>query len=157
EAVHLFEIGDAVQHEVAQTGSSRFPGAGEFRGETRPYGALITYSLNVPGLPLPEEEKERARQEREREKKARPATVTAEGVPVEQGGQPLVEEESAQEEGQPGRQPGGRGGRKGPEAKIEVLDGTGKVIRTLRQPATQGVNRAAWNLRLDPYKQIPRK
>jgi photosystem II stability/assembly factor-like uncharacterized protein len=154
EPLHLFKIADAAQHQVAQTGSSRFPGAGEYRGETRPYGALITYSLNVPGLPSPDEEKERERKEKERKEKAPPAArVSAEGVPTDEAGSPPgppVQE--AEEEEQPGRP-----GKKGPEAKIEILDASGKVIRTLRQPAVQGVNRAAWNLRRDAYKRIPRK
>jgi photosystem II stability/assembly factor-like uncharacterized protein len=153
EPLHLFDIADAAQHQVAQTGSSRFPGAGEFRGEARPYGALITYTLNVPGLPSADEEKERERKEKERKEKAPPAArVSAEGVPTDESGKPPAAEEPEPEE------TGGRGGRKGgPEAKIEILDASGKVIRTLRQPAVQGVNRAVWNLRRDTYKRIPRK
>ena len=120
--------------------ASRFPGAGEFRGENQPYGALITYSLNVPGLPHPDEEKERERKEAEREEKA---------------GKPPVADEPSEEE-EPGR-PGRPGRKKGPEAKIEILDESGKVIRTLQAPVTQGVNRAAWNLRRDAYKRIPRR
>lgn len=147
EAIRLFEIGDALQHQVAQTGSSRFPGAGEFRGQGRPYGALITWSMNVPGLPHPDEEMERERKEAERADKAaqkdKPGMVTDEP--------PTEEEEPA---ARPGR---GRGGRKGPEAKIEVLDESGKVIRTFQAPVTQGVNRAAWDLRRDAFKRIPRR
>ena len=56
ESVHLFEIPDAQQYRVKQTGASRFPANTEFRGENRPYGALITYSLNIEGLPRPDEE-----------------------------------------------------------------------------------------------------
>ncbi|HEX6861686.1 MAG TPA: hypothetical protein VF414_02665, partial [Thermoanaerobaculia bacterium] len=140
EAIHLFEISDAMQHQVAQTGSSRFPGAGEFRGQGRPYGALITWSMNVPGLPHPDEEMERERKEAERAEKA--------------GKPPVTDEPSEEEEaGRPGR----RGGKKGPEAKIEVLDESGKVIRTFQAPVAQGVNRAAWDLRRDAYKRIPRR
>jgi len=152
EPIHLYEIGDATQHQVAQTGSARFPGAGEFRGETRPYGALITWSMNVPGLPHPDEEKERERKEAERaEKAAKRAAPTEEG-----GGQPLVADDPSEEE-EAGERPGRRGGKKGPEAKIEVLDESGKVIRTFQAPVVQGVNRAAWNLRRDTYKRIPRR
>ncbi|MGD2153760.1 MAG: hypothetical protein PVG79_10880, partial [Gemmatimonadales bacterium] len=66
EPIHLFEIPDAIQYMVKQTGASRFPGNGEFRGENRAYGALITFSLNVEGLPHPNEEIERERSEAER-------------------------------------------------------------------------------------------
>nr|MDP9120894.1 hypothetical protein [Acidobacteriota bacterium] len=52
EPVHLFAIAPAQQHHNARTpGPSFGAGAGEFQGENRPYGALITYSLNAPGLP----------------------------------------------------------------------------------------------------------
>ncbi|MDX1390144.1 MAG: hypothetical protein R3344_13205, partial [Acidobacteriota bacterium] len=36
----LFEVPDAQQYRVKQTGASRFPGSGEFRGANPPYGAL---------------------------------------------------------------------------------------------------------------------
>ena len=55
---------------VKQTGASRFPGHGEFRGENRPYGALITFSLNIDGLPHPNEEIERERRAAERQAQA---------------------------------------------------------------------------------------
>ncbi len=61
QPLHLFAPPDAQQYWVKQTGASRFPGNGEFRGENRPYGALITYSLNVEDLPHPNDEIERER------------------------------------------------------------------------------------------------
>ncbi len=36
------------------------------------------------------------------------------------------------------------------EAEVQILDGDGKVVRTLRQNAHAGLNRAAWDLRYDP-------
>ncbi len=142
--LHLFKVADTIQARVGQTGSARFPGQGEFRGATKPPGALITYSLNVPGLPHPDKEKERERKESERAATAQPAG--------EQGGRPLVQAPGEGDEPEEGE--GGR--RKGPEAKIEILDGSGKVIRTFRQPATRGINRATWDLRHDPYRRMPR-
>ncbi len=38
-----------------------------------------------------------------------------------------------------------------------MLDACGKVIRTFQAPITQGVNRAAWDLRRDAYNRIPRR
>ncbi|UCF20963.1 MAG: hypothetical protein JSU87_06090, partial [Gemmatimonadota bacterium] len=67
EPIHLFAVPDAQQYRVKQTGASRFPGNGEFRGENRPYGALMTISLNVEGLPHPDEEVERQREDAERQ------------------------------------------------------------------------------------------
>lgn len=55
EALHLFPIRDAGQYlpEPQTTGSGL--GAGEYEGENRPYGALISYWLDVEGLPRPDE------------------------------------------------------------------------------------------------------
>ena len=52
--LHLFEIPDAQQHRIAQTGASRFPGATEFRGQIERYGASISFSVNGEGVPHPE-------------------------------------------------------------------------------------------------------
>ncbi|MGH7419909.1 MAG: WD40/YVTN/BNR-like repeat-containing protein, partial [Candidatus Rokuibacteriota bacterium] len=38
EPIHLFPVLAAQQYRVKQTGASRFPGEGEYRGENRPYG-----------------------------------------------------------------------------------------------------------------------
>jgi hypothetical protein len=96
----------------------RSPGDADFRGKTRPYGALITYSL--------------------------PAAAP--------GKSPKTTKPAAEEAGE------GRGGRdSAPKAKIEVLDGAGKLIRTLDGPAKPGVNRAAWDLRFDAPRRVPRR
>ncbi len=150
--LHLFPIPDAIQHRVKQTGASRFPGDGEFRGENRPYGAMITFSANQPDLPHPDEEEERARKEEERaEKRAgtEPAGPSreAEGSEADPGDRP--------EMGVEGRGPGdGPGGReKGPQIKIEVLDDAGELIRTFERPVKLGVNRLTWDLLGDPFKR----
>ncbi|MBI4513898.1 MAG: hypothetical protein HY702_07285, partial [Gemmatimonadetes bacterium] len=46
--LHLFEILPAQQYRVKQVDGMRSPGDGIFRGENRPYGALLTYVVN-PG------------------------------------------------------------------------------------------------------------
>jgi len=127
--IHLFEIPDAQQYMVKQTGASRFPAHGEFRGENRPYGALITYSLNFEGLPHPKEEKERERKEKERQQFA--------------SGKSQAEEDEKEKE-------------KGPQVEIKISDASGKVIRTFKAPAKLGVNRAVWNLRRDNFKEPSR-
>ncbi|UCF21465.1 MAG: hypothetical protein JSU87_08800, partial [Gemmatimonadota bacterium] len=111
---------------VKQTGASRFPGNGEFRGENRPYGVLMTISLNVQGLPHPDEEVERQREEAERK------TVAPE------------EEEPEEENDREAKEP---------EVTIEISDSTGAVIRTFEEPATLGVNRIIWDLRRDGFKR----
>ncbi len=55
--LYLFAIGDVQQYRVKQTGGSRFPGDGEFRGENRPYGALVTFWLGDESLPMPDKGK----------------------------------------------------------------------------------------------------
>jgi hypothetical protein len=60
EPIHLFEIPDAVQYRSGQSSGEGSPGHGEFRGQNRPYGAMITFSLNIEGLPRPGEEQPQA-------------------------------------------------------------------------------------------------
>jgi photosystem II stability/assembly factor-like uncharacterized protein len=131
QPVHLFKIPDAQQYRVAQGAGARFPGNGEFRGESEPYGALLTFSLNAPGLPHPDADTERERKAKEAREKA----------PGEQP--PAAEEES--------------GRKKGPQAKIEILDASGAVLRALDASVKLGINRATWDLRSEPPKRIPRK
>ncbi|UCC72802.1 MAG: hypothetical protein JSV86_21010 [Gemmatimonadota bacterium] len=123
QPIHLFDIPDAQQYRVKQTGASRFPGDGEFRGANRPYGALITFSLNVDGLPHPNEEIERERKAAER--------------------QPQAEEEEGEE---------GRAERE-PQVTIEISDGDGELIRTFTAPAKLGVNRVVWDLERDAFER----
>ncbi len=49
--VHLSDVADAQQHWRAAGDGGMGLGAGEFRGTNRPYGAILTYALNAPGLP----------------------------------------------------------------------------------------------------------
>ncbi len=67
--LHLFQISTAQQYRVRQSGASRFPGDGEFRGANLPYGARIFFSLDREGLPHPDDKKERLRKEAERRRK----------------------------------------------------------------------------------------
>ena len=145
--LHLFPTSPAVQHRVRQTGSSRFPGARRVRGENEPYGALLTYSLNLPGLPHPDDEAERQRKEEEREKelarrREAPAPEAGEEVPAAGIGEPPA----GAPEGKPGE---------GPQATIEVRDAAGTLLRTFKGPAKLGVNRAVWDLTIDAAKSPP--
>jgi len=83
--LHLFDTPAAYLRGVAAVDGYHFAADAMFRGETRPVGALLTYS-------------------------------------VAQG------DEDA-------------------EARIEVLDSAGDVIRTMEGPARSGLNRVAWDLR----------
>lgn len=46
EALHLFSVPDAIQHTRGLSGPLYFPGHGEFQGENRPYGALLSYLVS---------------------------------------------------------------------------------------------------------------
>jgi photosystem II stability/assembly factor-like uncharacterized protein len=155
EPLRLLSAADGVQYRVAQTGSSRFPGNGEFTGEGRPYGALVTFSLNVPGLPHPDDEEERRRKEEARSGKEAPTVAALEALEAtaEAEGKPEGSETAGEPAGEPERE--GRGRDRGPQAKIEILDAGGEVIRTFEVDARLGVNRAAWDLRRDEFKRPP--
>ncbi len=130
EPLHLFPTAPARQYwRTPDEGGFGF-GAGEFRGQNRAYGALLTYSLSAPGLPLADEKKERARKERERQ--------AARAEPEKEG-----EEKAADK---PPEKPG---------VKIEITDAAGAVVRTLEGPAKLGINRMAWDFSRDAFKLPP--
>jgi len=66
EPLHLFPIAAARQHWQRFTVGVYGQGAAYFQGENRPYGALVTFSVSGPDIPLPDPERERARKDRER-------------------------------------------------------------------------------------------
>lgn len=56
EPLHLFPPAPATQHWRAPLDGASSPGAADFPGASRDYGALLTWSLNVAGLPPAGEE-----------------------------------------------------------------------------------------------------
>ena len=139
EPLHLYPGAPALQHtRAAEAGGFGF-GATEFRGANRPYGAILTYSLNLPDLPLQDAEKERARRAEEHAKRLAGATWGPEPTP------------KAATEAEPGPED-----EKEPKVEILVADASGKVVRTLKGPARLGVNQAVWDLRRDAFRQFPR-
>ena len=154
--LHLFEVPPAQSYRIRQKEGSRFLGDAEFRGENEAYGALLTYSLNLPGLPHPTEEKERQRKEQEREaaRKVRvPETgvpEVVEDVPKEPEASTIRKDEKAAQKPEPAGQ---SAGDKPPQVDIEVSDAGGKVIRKLKGPANLGINRTSWELGRDQFKR----
>ncbi|HEY0513512.1 MAG TPA: hypothetical protein VGH73_16500 [Thermoanaerobaculia bacterium] len=162
EPVHLYESGPAQQHWFGGGAGGYGLGSGEFQGENEPYGAMLTFSLNAPGLPYPDPKKERARKEEEREahlkqEEGRPET----GIP--QTPQELSEKESptpgkpapageakgkTPEKAEAGKEPG-------KEVEIRIADASGKPVRSLWIPVQQGLNRVNWGLRHDGPKPFP--
>ena len=155
EPVHLYAGGDAQQHWSAPEPSGFGLGSGEFRGSNEPYGALLTFSLNAPDLPLPDEKQERERKLAER--------VAARGKPLaagEEKGLPQTAQELAAQEAPPaeaGAKETKEGAKKekDPEVEIRIADASGKTIRTFTAPAKRGLNRVAWDLRRDAPKPFP--
>ncbi|HMB52600.1 MAG TPA: hypothetical protein VKU40_04750, partial [Thermoanaerobaculia bacterium] len=146
EPLHLFAPTPAQQHRVQQSGSTRFPGQGEFRADTLPYGAAIVFSLAADDLPHPDEMKERERKQAEREAKRRAgeeAMAEGEGEAME-GEEADDDDEDAEPAGD---------GDDGPKAELEIRDGDGEVIRTFERPVHRGVNRVTWDLDQDAYDE----
>jgi photosystem II stability/assembly factor-like uncharacterized protein len=156
QPVHLFPGAPALLHRNRPGGGTRGGGAGDFQGDNRPYGALITYSLNAPGLPVQDEERERARKEAERAaNRAKAALATPEKpgatTAATKEDQPPREEAAAGEPGQPGRD------REEPKVEIRITDASGKLIRKMEGPAKLGINRTAWDFGRDSFRQPPRE
>ncbi len=136
--LHLFQAPAAQQYSERPEPSGFGLGAGEFRGENRPYGALLTYWLDFPELPLPDEDDEKERKESERAAARVAATWGPEPPPVA-----AAEDEEAEDD------------EEKPKVKIEVADASGEVIRTFEEPAVRGLNRTAWGLRRDAFELPP--
>jgi photosystem II stability/assembly factor-like uncharacterized protein len=126
ESLHLFAVSAAVQFRNRQTGASRFPGHGEFRGETRPVGALINVVVNSADLPHPDEWIERERQESARAERSNEASAGADPEETDDSGTSM---------------------------ELRVEDSHGDVIRTWEEEVHQGLNRISWNLRRDGFKR----
>lgn len=137
EPLHLFPIPAARQFLSEPTVGGNGRGHGEFEGENRPYGALLTFWLDAEGVPHPDPEVERRRQAE------RPAPAAAE----ESGERPR--------RGMRGGR-GGRGGPEGPQAEVTVANAAGDKVRSFKTEVHLGLNRAVWDLRRDAYEQPPR-
>ncbi len=156
EPLHLYEVADAQQHWSAPDVGGFGPGAGEFRGENRPYGAILTYSLNLPDLPHPDAEKERERKEGKRVEERK--TMTWEPLPPG----PPTEDRPAKPEAPAAEPPAAAAVETKEEKKkeaekvqIRITDAAGEVVRVFKGPANQGVNRAVWDFGRQPLRPLP--
>jgi photosystem II stability/assembly factor-like uncharacterized protein len=142
EPLHLYPSSPGRLYRFGAGSGNPRSGAGEYRAESRPFGVLLTYSLNAKGLPHPDEEIERERKEKERAE-ARKAAAQPSDEESEAGKPP--QETKPEPEEKP----------KEPKVKIEIADPSGKVIRTMEAPAKLGLNRTAWDLGRDAWRQPP--
>ncbi len=133
EPLHLFPIADAQQYWTSRSTGPRFPGGNDYKGKNEPYGATLTFALNAADLPHPDAETERARKEAKRKT-----------------------EGSADATAPKGGDAGGEGDKK-TKVQIQVRDAAGERVRSFEQNATLGINRVAWDLRRDAYKEPPTK
>jgi photosystem II stability/assembly factor-like uncharacterized protein len=147
EPLHLYPASVGQIHGEGGGSGNLRGGAGEFAGASRPQGVLLTYSLNAPGLPLPDDEKERERKEKERAEARKAAP--AETAPEKKPGAILKEDPPRTDEGKDDKP------QEPTKVKIEIADASGKVVRTMEGPAKLGLNRAAWDLGRDAFRQPP--
>jgi len=144
EPLHLYPSSPGQLHRDGAGSGNLRGGAGDFAGMSRPMGVLLTWSLNAPGLPLPDDKKERERKEKEREE-ARKAASQASEEEAEAGKPPQETKPAAEPDEKP----------KEPKVKIEIANGEGKVVRTLEAPAKLGLNRTVWDLGRDAWRRPP--
>jgi photosystem II stability/assembly factor-like uncharacterized protein len=126
--LHLFPIQPAIAFETAQSPGSRFPGNGEFRGETRPRGAFVHVICNADELKHPDRKVERERRKSAPKAEATPAAAK------EPAGAPPAEK--------PAEDPKDK-------VTIEIRDAAGSLVRTFRRDVHLGLNRLTWHLERD--------
>ncbi|MCK5945106.1 MAG: hypothetical protein KAI24_24165 [Planctomycetes bacterium] len=126
--LHCFPPRPAIQHGVAQTPSTRFPGQGEFRGETTRRGVLLQFVANAPELKHPDPKVEKTRAT------AKPAAA---------------KDEAEQEGDEKGDKKKGDDDAPKDQVTVEVRDADGQLVRTFRSPAHLGLNRVYWRFERD--------
>ncbi|MFQ5743258.1 MAG: WD40/YVTN/BNR-like repeat-containing protein [Acidobacteriota bacterium] len=126
EPLHLFEIPATYQYSSLSPPGGLFAGAGEFVGENKARGAMITYAVGIE----PEE-----------------GEAKAAGEPGAGAGIPAFLQ------GIPGAPQPPEGPQL--DIKISDGNGNGNNLRTFKGPAQKGINRAVWNFRRDGFKQAP--
>ncbi|MEM6453658.1 MAG: hypothetical protein AAF772_01050 [Acidobacteriota bacterium] len=143
--LHLFPISPAQQHWIRQTGSSRFPGHGEFRGATRPYGAH--FDVIVGGdrddLPHPDAAVERDRLAQQRAARAEDADWQAREAGV---APPAASADDTADAA-----PDTAAASKPPMLIFEIADADGRRVRRFERPAVRGLQRIAWDLTRDAF------
>jgi photosystem II stability/assembly factor-like uncharacterized protein len=159
EPLHLFPIADARQHWQKFDASGFGQGSADFHGENRPYGALVTFSVSGAGIPLFDEQRERERKEQERMHAAQAAAKAGSAAPesAREKGEARPGEENKGEK-KAAKKEDGKEEKKAeepPKAQIEVADAAGRVIRHFKTPVKLGINRVAWGLERDDWKEPP--
>jgi len=131
--LHLFEIAPAIAWQTAQTPGTRFPGSGEFRGETRRRGAFLDVIVNADELKHPDKDKQDARDAQKQ------ADAAAADQDENAEREPAAADEDAEDDDDAPKD----------EVTIEIRDGEGDLVRTFRHKVHLGLNRIVWRLERD--------
>jgi photosystem II stability/assembly factor-like uncharacterized protein len=121
--LHIFRIPDTTVHLTKQGAGYHFAPDSMFAGENKPYGALITYVCTPP---------------EKTEKEAEEETAPPMRRMIPERGEPWSRF---------------RRGIGGKAVKIEILDEAGNVVRKADGPMEKGMNRFAWDLYVDEFRQ----
>jgi hypothetical protein len=131
ERLKILSVTPGQQYDANQTPSTRFTGSGEFRAENEPYGVMVTFMASGGDLPHPDEDQERERSIR----------VRQQAIP----GQHADVDDEFQEEDEDDK----------PKVEITVRTLDGELIRTVRRPVHQGINRVVWGMEHDGVRPAP--
>jgi len=146
--LHVFQPRPAIIHNIAQTPSTRFPGQGEFRGETLPFGVMLQVITNASELkhPDPKTEPQLVRVGEDGEPKRSPSEKPKDEEAPK--GDPAADAEAAEEADDKDKKDKKDDAPKD-QVTIEVRDEAGDLIRTYRRKVHLGLNRIHWRFRRD--------
>jgi photosystem II stability/assembly factor-like uncharacterized protein len=130
--LEILSASDGQQYDNDFVKATRFTGSGEFRGENRAYGVMLTYMASGEDLPHPDADTDRERRIRLREQSADEKQPNA--------GDDAGKKEKEKDE---------------PKITVEVRDRSGSVIRTFRKGVHQGINRVVWDMERDGVREMP--
>ncbi len=143
ETLRLFPIRDAHQWIRKQTPAERFPGNGEFRGETLRRGAMLQFITRGDELAHPDEKIERERKAKKAAEDAARAEAAKNEEKKPEG--PKAEDKPADTAKADDKKPE----EPKDQATITIRDQTGRVVRTFRTPVKLGLNRVMWDFERD--------
>ncbi|MEE9127762.1 MAG: hypothetical protein V3U11_11535, partial [Planctomycetota bacterium] len=143
--LHMFEVAVAQQFRSSGTSAARFPGSNEFRGQVRPYGALLNTWIGVADLDHPDPKRNKAKA---KPKAALVPTAMKEAaIEAAEATEAAREKVKKSEEKKPDRKPN--------EVEIQVFDVNNKRVRKFKRTVKRGLNRIVWPLRSDGPRLPP--
>ncbi len=125
QKLHVFAARPAIAFETAQSPGSRFPGQGEYRGQTRQRGVFVDLVANAPELKHPDAKVEKTRVKPPKEDKAETPDADKKDAEKKKDDEPKD------------------------QVTIEVRDADGALVRTFRHGVHLGLNRLVWRFERD--------